>query len=178
MKQRFRLLALSILAIFLLDQWTKRVILKTLALGDHIPVWDGILDIVHVRNRGAAFGVMSDWPETYRIPFFFILSFLTLGALIVYYFKLEDNRTPVLLSLSAIIGGALGNIYDRITLGEVVDFVSFHWYDRFFDKVIFGYRIQFPWEWPAFNVADMAISLGVTGLILLSFSPPPSTPQT
>ena len=149
------------------DQLTKRLILKFIPLGDSIPVIPGIFDIVHTRNKGAAFGFLAETPESFRLPFFFIVSTLALTLITIYFFRLKDPRRSIYVCLALILGGALGNIYDRIFLGEVVDFLSFHWYDKIVHWGIAGGWLRFRLEWPAFNVADSAISVAVVWLMFL-----------
>ncbi len=151
--------------VFVLDQITKHWIVQNVPREVFFPVIPGIFDIVHTRNKGAAFGFMSEMPEHIRMPFFFISSILALVGMIYYFSKAYPEETLVTVSLGLILGGALGNIYDRITLGEVVDFLSFHYYDQWADFSLFGLSVSFRLEWPAFNVADSAICVAI-GLLL------------
>ena len=167
MPNRARILGIIIPFVFLADQLTKRLILKFIPLGDSIPVIPGIFDIVHTRNKGAAFGFLAQTPESFRLPFFFIVSTLALTLITIYFFRLKDPRRSIYVCLALILGGALGNIYDRIFLGEVVDFLSFHWYDKIVHWGIAGGWLRFRLEWPAFNVADSAISVAVVWLMFL-----------
>jgi signal peptidase II len=167
-----KILAALVPLVFLLDQGTKWVIRRALAVGDVLPVLPGLFDIVHVRNRGAAFGFMANLPEPVRLPFFFVVSFLALGLITIYFFRMKDGRKSVVVCLALILGGALGNIWDRLTLGEVVDFLSFHWYDKVAEWRIAGKALRFRLEWPAFNVADMAISIAVVWLMILMLKSP------
>jgi signal peptidase II len=167
-----KILAVVAPLVFLIDQATKWAIKRSLAVGDIHPVWPGLFDIVHVRNRGAAFGFMANLPESIRLPFFFVVSSLALGLITVYFFRMKDGRKSIAVCLALILGGALGNIWDRLTLGEVVDFLSFHWYDRVANWRVAGWVLRFRLEWPAFNVADMAISIAVVWLMILMFRTP------
>ncbi|HSA59449.1 MAG TPA: signal peptidase II [bacterium] len=171
-KEKAKTLAVITPLVFLLDQASKWLIRQNLALGDIHHVLTGLFDIVHVRNRGAAFGFMAGLPESVRLPFFFIVSFLALGLITAYFFRMKDGRRSVAVCLALILGGALGNIWDRLTLGEVVDFLSFHWYDRIANFRVAGWVLRFRLEWPAFNVADMAISIAVAWLMILMLKPP------
>lgn len=162
--RRFKILVLILPTLFLLDQALKFWIVQKLAIGQEIPVIPGLFDIVHITNKGAAFGFMSNLPAHLRIPFFHVTSFIALVAIFLYFVKLESTATGYFVALSSIMGGAVGNIFDRLTRGEVVDFLSFHWYDRW--ATWFGWHFKL--EWPAFNVADMAISISVTWLLLKS----------
>lgn len=171
-KAKIKTLAVIAPAVFVLDHVTKWVIKQTLAVGDVRPMIPGLFDIVHVRNRGAAFGFMAGLDESIRLPFFYIVSLLALGLITAYFFRMKDGRKSITVCLALILGGALGNIWDRLTLGEVVDFLSFHWYDRIANFKVAGWVLRFRLEWPAFNVADMAISIAVAWLMILMLKSP------
>ncbi len=167
MKAKIKILGLLVPIVLLLDQMTKHLILQYVPLGTSIPVIPGIFDIVHTRNRGAAFGFLSDLPDSLRFPFFFTVSSVALILITVYFFSLKDDRRGIFVGLALILGGAFGNIWDRIRLGEVVDFLSFHWYDTFVNWHLGRFWLSFKLEWPAFNVADSAISVGAVWLMIL-----------
>jgi phosphatidylglycerol:prolipoprotein diacylglycerol transferase len=138
-------------AIVLLDQGTKALVVRSLPLHGYVPLVDGLLSLSHVRNRGAAFGILSDWDLPYQT---LLLSALSLGALlaIAYYFvRLPAAARLPRVALALVLGGAVGNLLDRLRLGYVVDFVHVYWRDH---------------QWPDFNVADSAITVGVTLLVL------------
>lgn len=166
MKEKIKILSIVIPIIFVLDQASKHLIQAYIPIGASIPVIPDLFDIVHTRNRGAAFGFMANLPDSMRLPFFFIVSFLTLALITIYFFKLKEERKSVYFFLSLVIGGAIGNIWDRVFLGEVVDFLSFHWYDAIVHWDLAGYSISFRLEWPAFNIADSAISVAVAGMMI------------
>lgn len=168
---KLKILGATIPLVFLLDQVTKRLIVHFIPQGSFVPVIPGIFDIVHTRNRGAAFGLMADLPESVRLPLFFVVSFLALASITLYFFKLKEERKTVYACLALILGGACGNIWDRIFLGEVIDFLSFHWYEKAADFRFGGWRLHFRLEWPAFNVADAAITVAVIGLMILMMIP-------
>jgi len=134
------------------DQWTKWLVESTLAFGVSIYVVP-VMDLVHVRNTGAAFSFLagaSGWQRE-----FFIVIGLTASAWMLWMIaRAQRGQIAFCLALSLILGGALGNVIDRVRLGAVVDFLHFHW----------G-----PYYWPAFNVADMAISCGAILLIVDAF---------
>ena len=167
MKQKLRWLATITPLVFLTDQMTKHWIMQHIPLGDAVPIVPGLFDLVHTRNRGAAFGFMSGLNQHVRLPFFFIVSLIVMALLVVYFFRQKDDRRGILISLAMILGGAIGNIWDRIFLGEVVDFLSFHWYDAAVHLKIGGWALKTRLEWPAFNVADASISVGVILLMIL-----------
>jgi signal peptidase II len=134
-----------------LDQATKALLVRSLALHEYVPLVDGLLSLSHVRNRGAAFGLLSDWDLPYQSA---LLSLLSLGALfaIAFYFtRLPASARLPRTALALVLGGAVGNLLDRVRLGYVVDFIHVYWRQH---------------VWPDFNVADSAISIGVTLLVL------------
>ncbi len=167
MRFKIKILGLVVPLVFILDQLTKKWIVSSIDLGGSIPIIPGIFDLVHARNPGAAFGFMAHLPASIRAPLFLILSTVTLSFLMVYFFRLQQAPRAVYFCLALILGGALGNIYDRLTMGEVVDFLSFHWYDEAVHFGLGSYRVRFALEWPAFNVADAAISVAVFWLAIL-----------
>ena len=145
MKKKYPLIVFPSLAILLLDQITKWVILRTLDINESITVMSGFFNLVHVRNRGMAFGFLNRAGGD--LPFYFLV-FATVGAIFLLVFwaiKLKPEEYGILPGLSLILGGALGNLIDRIRLHEVIDFLDFQ----------IGH-----FHWPAFNVADSAITVG------------------
>jgi signal peptidase II len=135
-----------------LDQLTKNLVVSRFHLGDSMPVLDSLLNITRVHNSGAAFGLLATLPPNLRDPFFFLVPGLTLAVILFVFYRLRDTQSLSIYALALIVGGALGNLADRLRLGFVVDFLDFHWYAG--------------WHFPAFNVADAAISLGVALLLL------------
>jgi signal peptidase II len=145
---------LSVAAIvLLLDQATKWYIRHTIDLYESIAVVDSIFHITHVRNSGGAFGLFAGASGAVRLPFFLAVSTAAVALLLFFVRRIEPAQYLVLFALGAILGGALGNLLDRMISGEVTDFLDFHWR---------GYY------WPAFNVADSCITIGT--LILLFHS--------
>lgn len=136
------------------DQLSKWYIRKSVALYESIPVIDSFFHITHVRNSGGAFSLLSDANNAVRIPFFVIASVIAIAALVYLLRQVAAHQKVLLFALAGVLGGALGNAVDRIRLGQVTDFLDFHWH---------GYY------WPAFNVADSFITIGVTILLLHSF---------
>lgn len=134
-----------------LDQLTKWLIVRTLDLHDYRPLIDGLLSLSNVRNRGAAFGLLSDADLPYQAIVFSVLSLAALGAIALYAFRLPATARLPLLALALVLGGAVGNLVDRLRLGYVVDFIHVYWKH---------------YQWPDFNMADSAISIGVALLIL------------
>ena len=138
-----------------LDQLTKLVIIDNFRLGESKEVLKNIFNITRVHNPGAAFGFLAGLPEQYREPFFLIVPVITLLIILAIFSKLLESQLLSIYSLSLIVAGAIGNLIDRIRLGYVVDFLDFHW--------------QYKAHFPAFNVADSAISAGVFILLLSIF---------
>jgi signal peptidase II len=134
-----------------LDQITKTLVDRTMALYESRSIVDGLLKLTYVQNRGAAFGILSDADLPNQHWMLAVVSLLALGAIAFYAWKLPANARMPRLALALIMGGAVGNLLDRLRLGYVVDFVDVFW----------G-----PHHWPAFNVADSAISIGVALLLL------------
>ncbi len=144
MKNRYALLAAVALPVIILDQLTKLLIVRKLAMHDAIVVIANFFDIVHARNQGAAFGILRD--SSIRLPFLVAVSLMAVIVVLIVYRKLRTDQKLAAASLSLVLAGAVGNLIDRVRLGEVVDFLSVHWYQH---------------AWPAFNVADSAICIGV-----------------
>src|SRR4030095_8192779 len=172
MRSKLSFLALLCGGILSADQLTKFWVDRRIALGEQIPVITGLFELVHYRNPGAAFSLFADWHSPNRGYFFFAMSILAAIFLAYYLFKtpLEEKRT--LVSLGMILSGALGNLIDRVFRGTVVDFLLFHWYDKAISFEIFGRFHRVELVWPAFNVADSAITLGVLGLFWAAFKKP------
>jgi signal peptidase II len=125
-------------------------------------VIEGLVHLTYVRNRGAAFGLFSDADLPFQSVLFSAVSLLALGAIAVYFVKLPDRSRLARMALALVMGGALGNLIDRARLGSVIDFVDVFW----------G-----PHHWPAFNVADSAISVGVVLLVLDMLRAPRAQPD-
>jgi len=137
--------------VLILDQWTKWIAVSELKYGQTIEVIDGLFNFTLVYNPGAAFGMFAELPEPYRQIVLGVVSFLAL-CVVFWYLRGEargDRFSQV--ALMGILGGAIGNIIDRFRFDAVVDFLDFYYQD---------------YHWPAFNIADSAISVGVTVLVL------------
>ena len=139
------------LSILLLDQLTKSLVIRSLPVWGQQVIIEGFFNIVHVLNRGAAFGFLNTQNASWQ-PFFFIAVTGLAVLVLVSLLGQAHNKGPLyLFALSSILGGALGNLTDRLRHGVVVDFLDVH-LGRF--------------HWPAFNVADMAISIGAICLLI------------
>ena len=134
------------------DQLTKEWIARSLGYADEIPVIEGFFHITHVRNPGAAFGVLATSPEPVRLFFFVGVTLVAIGLIFSFYRKLAPGDRFSALSLGLILGGAVGNLIDRVRYGEVVDFLHF--------------RLWGGYTWPDFNLADSFIVVGVILLVI------------
>ena len=151
MRSNYRL-PLSIAAVVLvLDQVSKLAVEQSIAEWKSLSVIPGFFNLVHVLNKGAVFGFLNRADTTWQV-YFFIAASLAAVAVILYLLRTGQYRDRMMLSgLGLILGGALGNLFDRIRLGFVVDFLDFY----------IGKH-----HWPAFNVADIAITTGTLTLIV------------
>jgi signal peptidase II len=139
------------LAVLVLDQWTKGIVTRALEVHQSRSVIDGLFDITYVRNSGAAFGLFASVDSS--IKAIVLNSVAILVFVVVTAYALRSSHTSVRLQIgfALILGGAIGNLLDRVRFGYVVDFLDFF---------VSGHH------WPAFNVADSAICVGV-GLLFL-----------
>jgi signal peptidase II len=137
--------------IVVLDQATKALIRSRLPLHDSLNVVPGMLDITHVRNTGAAFGMLNDMQFRYKAVVMVLIAVLALVAVAIYAMTLPREQRVARFGLALILGGAVGNLIDRAMTGYVVDFVDVYWRGIHF--------------W-AFNVADSAITVGVVLMLL------------
>ncbi len=132
-----------IVAIVILDQTVKHLIVGSIKLNDNISVVDGILSLAHIRNYGAAWSMLLG-----QIWFFVIISTVSLGLMAFFFWKFR-NRPLYLTGLSLMIGGTIGNFIDRLRLGYVVDM----------------FQLDFI-NFPIFNVADCALTIGVAVILI------------
>jgi signal peptidase II len=138
-------------AIVLADQVTKALIVASLRLHQSATVIPGLVDLTHVRNTGAAFGLLNAVDFPYKGMVIAVVAAVALIGVGVYAAALPAHQRMARLGLTMVVGGAIGNLIDRIRQGYVVDFVDVYWRDHHF--------------W-AFNVADSAITIGVAVMIL------------
>ncbi len=139
------------LAVLVSDQWTKHLAVSGLSLGEPVPIIDGLFNLTLVYNPGAAFGMFGDLSDTTRRILLSVVSCLALIVVVRFMFKEAKYDQVSQFALIGILGGALGNVIDRYRFDSVVDFLDFYW-GRY--------------HWPAFNIADSAISVGVVILML------------
>jgi len=166
MKRKYWILAAIVPAVFIVDQLTKWLVLTRMEIGERIAIIPGLFDIVHFRNTGAAFGLFSSMPDSVRVPFFYVVAAIAVVVLVFMYRAISDREIMMPIALSLVFGGIAGNVLDRIRLSEVVDFLSFHIGNRVFVTEALGRRFILPLEWPAFNVADMAITMAMVLIVI------------
>ena len=133
-------------AVVVADQITKALILKYLPLHHSITVVAGLFDITHILNPGGAFGLMADTSVVVRTVVFLFISSLAVGLILYFYIKTPPGYALLAAGFALIFGGAIGNLIDRVRFGMVVDFLDFY----------IG-----KYHWPAFNIADSAITVGL-----------------
>jgi len=147
--KNYRVFTLTAALGLLLDQLSKIYIDRTFVLYQSLPVIENFFHITYLRNPGAAFGILAD--NSIRLPFFISISVIAAAGILWYLRRIPAGDRWQRLALGLIFSGAVGNLIDRVRLGEVIDFLDVHWYQ---------------YHWPAFNLADSAICVGV-GIILL-----------
>lgn len=145
-----RKLSLLFLILLGLDQLTKLLVREQFELYESIPVVDGFFNLTYVLNPGAAFGMLGQLPELWRKWFFVAVTLIAIAA-VVYLMYHERQHILRVYAYTCILSGAVGNFIDRVFIGKVVDFLDFY----------IG-----TYHWPAFNIADSAITVGI-GLIIL-----------
>jgi signal peptidase II len=143
-------LGLSIIVIAM-DLYTKHLVLGAFAYGEHVTI-TSYFDLVRYHNEGAAFSFLANAGGWQRI--FFSAIAVIASVVIVYLLRKHQAQKLFCFALALVLGGALGNLYDRVTLGYVVDFLFFHYHEYY---------------WPAFNVADSSIFCGVALLLCDNF---------
>ena len=143
---KYARLALIATAVVLVDQLTKLTVLRMIPLYDAIPVIPGFFHLTHIQNPGGAFGLLAGQGAAVRSAVFLFASAVALCLILVFYRNTPAGYRWLTTGFSLIFGGAVGNLIDRIRLGRVVDFLDFS---------VAGYH------WPAFNVADSAVTVGI-----------------
>jgi signal peptidase II len=152
MDRRIRLAVVAALTVLVLDQVTKAIVARTMTVYESIPLLP-FFSLTYVRNTGAAFGLLGELPSTVRLPLFVAVTVGAVWALVSYLREVRPNESLIALALGGILGGAAGNLVCRLRFHEVVDFLHLH-YGGF--------------DWPMFNVADSAITVGVAIVLLHS----------
>ena len=152
LQRKYLILVILTLVVIVLDQFTKSLIIQHFRLGESIPILSGFFNLTYVRNTGAAFGFLAQADPAFRIPFFVIVPVLALLVIGYVFRRIPANDVKLSVALALVMGGALGNLIDRASFGFVVDFLDFHW--------------RYTYHFPAFNVADSSICVGV-GILML-----------
>jgi signal peptidase II len=143
---KLKLLALVSGVILVLDQLTKAWVLASLPLGGGFTVIPGFFDITHVHNPGGAFGFLASMGAEARSLLFVAVALAAIALIVVFYWQTPATERVTAFGLALVLGGAVGNLVDRVRLGIVVDFLD-----------VYAGELH----WPAFNVADSAITVGV-----------------
>ena len=151
MNPKYRLTVIIGSIVLILDQVTKVLVQGQMALYQSIEIVPNFFHLTYLRNTGAAFGFLAGSRSSLRIAFFIIVSAIAIGCIFYLLKNLPPDRKTFTATLSLVLGGAIGNLIDRIRMGEVIDFIDLHWYEI---------------HWPAFNVADSAITIGVILLFI------------
>ncbi len=146
MSAKTRLVSNLLVFIILLDQGSKIIVDRTMPLHHSIPVVENLFNLTYIRNTGAAFGIFAGGDAIFRLPFLILLSLLAIGFIVMMLRRLPEREKGLITALTFILGGAVGNLLDRLLYGEVIDFLDFY-YAKF--------------HWPAFNFADSFITVGV-----------------
>ena len=151
MRKKYLQLLLISGALILIDQWTKFLVTIHIPLYFSVRVIDDFFNITHIRNPGVAFGLFANHESEYKVLFFIVISAIAIVAILILFHQTPNNRRMVRIGLTLILSGAIGNLMDRVVHKEVIDFIDFY-YQKF--------------HWPAFNVADSCITIGVALMIL------------
>ena len=146
LKKKYATFLLIVLGIILLDQITKGLITNKFLLHENVEVIPGLFNLTYIRNTGGAFGLFAGKTSTLRTVLFLAVSCVALGVIFYLHRKTPPGKPLLDAALAMTFGGAAGNLVDRLRFGEVIDFLDFH---------------VGTWHWPAFNVADSAITVGV-----------------
>lgn len=137
--------------VVLFDQMSKWLVAQKIALHDGVDVVPGFFRLTHVQNQGAAFGLFSDSTSEWKVAMLILFSVAALAVVSALLWKNGNAMNATAVALSLVFGGALGNLWDRVSSGRVIDFLDIYYGSH---------------HWPAFNVADSAIVIGA--LLLLS----------
>ena len=158
MARRYALLGSVAALVLFLDQLSKWAVMRLIPEHRPVTVIAGLFDLVNIRNRGAAFGFLNRSDMEWQFWLFLAATIVAVGATLLVA-RSEENGPCLLTGLGCIMGGALGNLVDRVRFRAVVDFLDIYWKD---------------WHWPAFNVADAAIFVGVALTCLVLWRKPPT----
>ena len=146
-------------AVVVLDRITKWLIAQKITLHDSVDIIPGMFRLTHVQNQGAAFGLFADSPSEWKVAMLILFSIAALGVVSALLWKNGNAMNATAIALSLVMGGAVGNLWDRVAAGRVIDFLDFYLGSH---------------HWPAFNIADSAIVVGALLLLTEIFL---TTPQ-
>ena len=152
MSLKWRIVGAWLVAIVVFDRLSKIVVDRSMAPHRSIPIIDGFFNLTYVRNTGAAFGIFAGSAEIFRRPFLITVSLIAIAFIFAMLNRLADKARWLITGLAFILGGAVGNLIDRVVYGEVIDFLDCFWGD---------------YHWPAFNLADSFITVGVTIILII-----------
>ena len=156
MKIKYLLLLSIAGAIITADQVSKMYIHTHFRLHEELVIIPQFFNLTYLQNTGAAFGVFADLPPSYREIFFLVMPPIALLIILMLMRSFKENDRAGIVALSLVFGGAIGNYIDRLRFRHVIDFLDFHIAERY--------------HWPAFNIADMAIVVGVGVLMFLEWT--------
>ncbi|MBM4294969.1 MAG: signal peptidase II [Deltaproteobacteria bacterium] len=154
MGRKLAILISILLLVVGLDQVTKVWVVQGMPLGGQIPIIPGFFNLVHVRNRGAAFGLLGSMSQDFTRIFFAITTILVIVIIAYLWWRTPASHLRAATGYSLILAGAVGNLIDRLRLGEVIDFLDLY----------YG-----AYHWPAFNVADSMVCGGAAFLVWVIF---------
>ncbi|MBI3600149.1 MAG: signal peptidase II [Nitrospinae bacterium] len=152
MNKKYSPLIITLFAVVVIDQITKFYIAGSFELYQSVEIINGFFNITYIRNSGVAFGMFSGLKGPMIKIFFIVISLIAAVTIVILYRGTDDKMLLTRIAFSLILSGAVGNLIDRVASGEVVDFLDFHWHE---------------YHWPAFNVADSCITVGV-GLLMIT----------
>lgn len=142
---KYLLLTVVAGGVIIIDQISKYAVRHIMALHDYIEVIPGLLNLTYIQNPGAAFGLFGETSDTLRLTLLIGVSLFALILLLLMYARVAEKVILIHVPIAMIIGGAIGNLLDRIRYNWVIDFLDFYWKE---------------FHWPAFNLADSAITIG------------------
>lgn len=148
--------AIIAVLVVVVDQISKWLVVASVPLYSKINLLP-FLDVTHIRNPGAAFGIFKDLPESLRLPLFIVVLIAAVVVIVYFLSRTGSNDRLLVVSLALILGGAIGNSIDRFRLRYVTDFIDFHWFG---DPAL---------HWPPFNLSDSAITIGVVLILFDTF---------
>ena len=141
-----KIILIIVSSVYLLDRLTKLAVVEKIKLFDSVTVINGFFELTNVQNTGAAFSLFAQAGEAFRVPFLLASTVAAIGLLLYFLGKANPQDTLVVAALAMILGGAFGNLTDRLVYGYVIDFINWHIGEHY---------------WPAFNIADSGITVGV-----------------